>query len=140
MIVTPTMNFSGECEEAIRLYERAFGAKADFILRYADAKKEDWDEPLTEAQRGYVYHAEMRIGGQRFFFSDIIEFELKKGNASFIAITFDSREEVEKAFAVLAVGGEVLVPLRRTTYSSCVGNVIDRFGARWGLLTEQTER
>jgi uncharacterized glyoxalase superfamily protein PhnB len=24
MIVTPTLNFSGECEEAIRLYERAF--------------------------------------------------------------------------------------------------------------------
>jgi len=76
MVVTPTLNFAGECEDAIRLYEKAF----------------------------------------------------------------DTKEEVERAFAVLADGGEALVPLRRTTYSSCVGNVIDRFGVRWGLLTEQTER
>jgi PhnB protein len=140
MQVTPTLNFAGECEAAIRLYESAFDAKADFILRYADAKKEDWDRPLTEAQRRYVYHAEMRIGDQRFFFSDIIEFELRKGDASFLSITFDRKEEVERAFSVLSEGGEALIPLRATSYSSCVGNVIDRFGIRWGLLTEQTER
>jgi len=140
MVVTPSLNFPGECEEAIRLYERAFGTKADFILRYADAKKEDWDKPLAEAQRRYIYHAVMRIGGQRFFFADIIDFELTKGNASFLSITFDAKEEVERAFAVLSEGGEALVPLRRTSYSSCAGNVIDKFGVRWGLLTEQTEK
>jgi PhnB protein len=140
MVVTPSLNFSGECEEAMRLYERAFGAKADFVLRYADAKKEDWDEPLSDAQRRYIYHAVMRIGGQRFFFSDIIGFELRKGTASFLSITFDRKEEVEKAFAALAEGGEALIPLRGTSYSSCAGNVIDRYGVRWGLLTEQTER
>jgi PhnB protein len=140
MVVTPSLNFPGECEEAIRLYERAFGTKADFILRYADAKKEDWDKPLAEAQRRYIYHAVMRIGGQRFFFADIIDFELAKGNASFLSITFDAKEEVERAFAVLSEGGEALVPLRQTSYSSCAGNVIDKFGVRWGLLTEQTEK
>jgi PhnB protein len=140
MIVTPSLNFSGECEDAIRLYERAFGTKADFAMRYADAKKEDWDKPMSDVQRRYIYHAAMRIGGQRFFLSDIIDFELRKGIASFLSITFDRKEEVERAFSVLSEGGEALIPLRATSYSSCAGNVVDRFGVRWGLLTEQTER
>lgn len=140
LLVTPTLNFDGDCEEAIRLYERAFGTKADFIMRYAEGEPADWKLPLSEAQKRFVYHAEMRIGGQRLFFSDIIEFEVRKGNAQFLAITFEAAEEVERAYAVLVEGGLALVPLRRTTYSSCVGNVVDRFGVRWGLLTERTDR
>lgn len=65
MIVTPVMNFSGDCEEAIYFYEDAFETKADVILHYSDAKPEDWDAPLTEEQQHYVYHAEMHIGNQR---------------------------------------------------------------------------
>jgi uncharacterized glyoxalase superfamily protein PhnB len=40
-IVTPVINFQGNCEEAIRLYESAFETNADFILHYSDAKKEE---------------------------------------------------------------------------------------------------
>jgi PhnB protein len=81
----------------------------------------------------------MRIGGQRFMFSDIIDFEVRKGNALFLTLTFDRREEVLSAFDHLSPGGTVLVPPRATTYSSCATTLVDRFGIRWGLMTEQTE-
>jgi len=140
ILVTPNFHFSGNCEEAIHLYEKAFETKADFILYYSDAKKEDWNIDLTEEQKKYVYHAEMKIGAQRIMFSDNISLKINKGNSFFLTITFDTKEEVEKAFNILAENGNILIPLRRTTYSSCVGTLIDKFGIRWGLMTEQTER
>ena len=32
MIITPVMNFSGNCEDAIHVYEHAFDTKADGIV------------------------------------------------------------------------------------------------------------
>jgi PhnB protein len=140
MIVTPVINMSGLCEEAIHYYEIIFSTRADFILHYSDADAEDWKTPLTEAQKQYVYHAEMHIGGQRFMFSDIIDFEIIPGNNFFVVVTFDTKEEVERIYNLLLPESKVLVPIHSTTYSSCTANLIDRYGMRWGLMTEQTEK
>ena len=72
VIVTPCINFAGQCEQAMALYEKAFGATTKFVMRYSDADKRDWDRPLTDAQKKMVYHAEMLIGTQRIMFADII--------------------------------------------------------------------
>ena len=138
--ITPTINFFGNCENALHLYEKAYNSKIDFILRYSDADAGDWKIELNEEQKNYVYHAEMKIGNQRFFFSDVINFELINGNSQFIAITFETKEEVEKASKLLMDGGKILVPFRKTTYSSWIGNLIDKYGIRWGLMTEQAEK
>ena len=140
MLVTPVINMSGNCEEVIHYYEEVFSTKADFILRYSDAKPEDWKKPLTDEQKKYVYHAEMKIGNQRFMFSDIIEFEICNGNSFFIVVTFDTKEEVQEVYNTFLPGSKVLVPIHSTTYSSCTANLIDKYGIRWGLMTEQTER
>lgn len=140
MLVTPVINMSGNCEEAIHYYEEVFSTKVDFILHYSDARPEDWTKPLTDEQKKYVYHAEMTIGNQRFMFSDIIDIEIKHGNSFFTVITLDTKEDVQKVYNALAPASTVLAPLHSTTYSSCSANLIDKYGIRWGLMTEQTER
>ena len=139
-IVTPNLQFSGNCKNAIKLYERAFNTKVDFILHYSDAKKEDFNIELNENEKNYVYHAEMKIGNQRIMFSDVMTFKIIQGNSIFLTITFETKEEVENAFNILKENGEILIPLRKTTYSSNVGTLIDKYGIRWGLMTEQTEK
>ncbi len=140
LIVTPNFNFDGCCEEAMRLYERAFDTKIDFMMRYSDADPRDWNTPLTDAQKNWVYHAEMHIGDQRVFFSDIIEFDVSRGTALSLTLTFDDAESVKKAYAVLREGGALIYPMKSTTYSSCSVALVDKFGVRWGLFTEQTEK
>ena len=49
-MLTPNFNFDGHCEEAIRLYERAFGAKLGCLLRYSDANPADFSAELTDEQ------------------------------------------------------------------------------------------
>ncbi|MBN2005884.1 MAG: VOC family protein [Anaerolineae bacterium] len=140
VIVTPSFNFDGCCEEAMRLYEKAFDTKIDFMMRYSDADSRDWSTPLRDEQKNWVYHAEMHIGDQRIFFSDIVAFDVAKGTALSLAITFEDAESVKRAYAVLREGSTLIYPMKSTTYSSCIVALVDRFGIRWGLLTEQTER
>jgi PhnB protein len=140
VIVTPCINLSGRCEEAITLYEKAFGATTKFIMRYSDADNRDWDVPLTDDQKNMVYHAEMFIGNQRIMFSDIIEFDLSKGTSLFLTITFEDTESVKKAYETLKEGSTIVYPMVSTTYSSCFVSLIDKFGVRWGLMTEQTDK
>ncbi len=140
VVVTPGFNFNGQCEEAIALYEKAFGATTKFIMRYSDANKRDWKIPLTDDQKNMVYHAEMFIGNQRVMFSDIIEFDLWKGTSLFLVITFEDAESVKKAYEILKEGSTIVYPMKSTTYSSCFVSLIDKFGFRWVLMTEQTDK
>ena len=140
VIVTPSFNLSGQCEEAISLYEKAFGATTKFITRYSDADERDWNLSLTDEQKNMVYHAEMIIGNQRVFFSDLIDFDLSKGTSLFLVITFEDAESVKKAYEILKEGSTIVYPMKSTTYSSCFVSLVDKFGFRWVLMTEQTEK
>lgn len=140
MVITPTLHFHGQCQEALKLYERAFGLKVDFILHNSDADKRDYDCAHTEEELRCVYHSESHLGTQRFMMADDLEQERQEVTALFLTLTFETKEEVRRAFEILSEEGRVFYPLKSTTYSSCMGTVVDKFGFRWGLMTEQTER
>ena len=139
-IIIPNFNLAGRCEEAIELYQKAFHAKVGCLLRYSDANKSDWDKKLTPEQEKYIYHAELFIGGQRVMMCDNLDVEFRKSTALSLVVTFDTKEEVKQAYEILCEGSETIYPMQSTTYSSCFVAFVDRFGFRWGLMTEQTER
>lgn len=55
-------------------------------------------------------------------------------------MTFDEAPQVLRAYDALKEGATVLRGPLATTYSSCFVTLVDLFGCRWGLMTEQTER
>lgn len=138
--VTPCVNLNGRCEEAIDLYEKAFGARTDFIMRYSQADERDWNAPLTDEQKNMVYHAEVYIGNQRIMFSDIIDVDFTQGTSQFFTLTFEDVDSVKKAYEIIKDGSTIIFPIVNTTYSSCFVSLIDKFGLRWGLMTEQIEK
>ncbi len=140
VVITPNFNFAGRCEEAIELYQKAFGAKLGCLLRYSDANKSDWDKELTPEQEKLIYHAELFIGDQRIMMCDNLDVNLEKSTALSLTVTFDTKGEVQQAYKVLQTGSKTIYPMQSTTYSSCMVVFIDRFGFRWGLMTEQTDR
>lgn len=135
-IITPNFNFAGRCEEAVALYQKAFDAKPGCLLRYSDADRSDWDKELTPEQKNYIYHAELFIGSQRIMMCDNMDVDLVKSTALSLTVTFDTKEEVKKAYEVLKEGSETIYQMKSTTYSSCMVVFIDKFGFRWGLMTE----
>ncbi len=138
--VTPVINMNGQCEDAIHYYEDVFATKADFILHYSDANPDDWKIPLNEEQKNYVYHCEMDICNQRFMFSDIIDYKIINGNNFFCVIILDTKEEVLKIYKKIESESTIINPLHSTTYSSAEANFIDKFGIRWVIMTEGTDK
>ena len=136
--VTPNFHFSGRCRQAMELYRRAFGAEITELLTNADADPRDYT--ALEGEECLVYHAEMRIGEQRIMLSDDPGLTLPVENPLSLVVTFETADEVRNAYEILAKDGEILQPLHKTTYSSCAVSLRDRFGMRWELMTEQTER
>lgn len=62
MQIVPTLNFAGGCREANHMYEQAFGGKITCLVSYRDANDPTWMPRLTEAQKDWIYHAELPWG------------------------------------------------------------------------------
>ena len=138
MLITPNFHFSGQCLQAMELYRRAFGAEITNLLTNSEADPRDYTSLAGE--KFLVYHAEMCIGGQRVMMTDESGLAFPSSNPLSLVVTFETAGEVRAAYDILSEGGEILQPLRETTYSSCIVSLRDRFGMRWELMTEQTER
>ncbi len=70
MEIVPTLNFGGNCREAITLYQKAFGGEITCLLTYREANDPAYLSKLTEEQKDTVYHAELSFDNRRIIMSD----------------------------------------------------------------------
>lgn len=138
MRIVPTLNFGGNCREAVQLYAKAFGGHIDCLITYREADDPSYNPLLREDQRDYIYHAELRLGEQRIMMSDHVDIEFQTCYSNFLTIMFDTKEEVEQAYETMKEGSQTIYPLEATHYSACRVVFVDRFGIRWGIMTEET--
>jgi predicted 3-demethylubiquinone-9 3-methyltransferase (glyoxalase superfamily)/uncharacterized protein YndB with AHSA1/START domain len=126
--VTPQLMFEGDAEEAMRFYVSVFfPARIERIERYGD----DDGEPGAP---GTVKRATLRIGDQLIRCIDShVEHPFTFTPAVSLAVHGASAGAVDRAFARLADGGTVLMPLDRYPFSERFGWVTDRFGVSWQL-------
>lgn len=140
MQITPTLNFGGSCREAIQMYEKAFEGKITCLVTYRDANDPAYMPLLNEEQKDYIYHAELVLGDQRIIMSDHVDIEFTVCYSNFLTIMYDTKEEVQRAYEIMKEGSETIYKMESTPYSSCRVVFVDRFGIRWGIMTEQIER
>lgn len=136
MEITPTLNFGGNCREALEMYAKAFGGKINFIITYREADDPAYNPLLKENQLDYIYHAELLIGSQRIIMSDHVDIEFTTCYSNFLTIMFDTKEEVQKAYDIMKADSKTIYPMEATQYSACRVVFVDKFGIRWGLMTE----
>ena len=134
MQLQPYLFFDGRCEEAIKFYTSALGAKVEMLMRYKDSPDPKMRPP--NASNDNVMHACLRIGDTAVMASD----GECKGKAAFngfsLSITAKDEKHAEKLFASLAEGGQVHMPLTKTFFASRFGTVADRFGVPWMVIAE----
>ncbi len=140
MQITPTLNFWGSCREAIQMYEKAFEGKITCLISYREANDLAYMPLLSEEQKDYIYHAELVLGNQRIIMSDHVDIEFTVCYSNFLTIMYDTKEEVQRAYEIMKEGSKTIYEMEATPYSSCRVVFVDKFGIRWGIMTEQTER
>lgn len=138
-VLNPYLNFDGQCEEAMRFYAAAFGAKLSEILRFKDMPMEGVEIPPEEADR--VMHVSFPVGGGALMASDIMSSmgqRLVRGTQYHVSIHPDSRAEADRLFARLSEGGVVEMPMADAPWGDYFGSFQDRFGISW-LINHSTK-
>lgn len=124
--ITPFLMFEGRAEEAINYYIAIFERSEILaIQRYG---------PNEAGPEGSVMHATFALNGQTFM---AIDSPAKHGFTFTPSLSFwvtcETEAEIDRAFAQLAEGGAVLMPLGAYPFSPRFGWVADKFGVTWQL-------
>ena len=109
------------------------------MLCGSDANPRDYVAE-SAVEKDLVYHAEFYIGEQRITATDSPDAPPPNSIPLSLLITFETADDVKEAYEIMADGATILYPPQSTSYSSCFTQLVDKFGMRWELMTEQTER
>jgi PhnB protein len=132
--VNPYLNFNGEAEQAMKLYEKALGARADNVMRWSDMP----DAQIPPQHKNRVMHAVLHVGGGDLMVSDTLpDRPVEPGDNAHINLSFDDAGEMKRKFDALASGGEVTMPLQDTFWGAKFGMLTDAFGVQWMFNCQQ---
>ena len=131
--VTTFLMFTGQAEAAMKLYTSLFKQSAILnVTRYG----------ANEAgAEGSVKHATFTLNGQEFMCIDSSAMHAFTFTPSIsLYVRCETEDEIDRAFAVLADGGQILMPLDQYPFSQKFGWLSDRFGVSWQLSLEGDQR
>ncbi|WP_187355406.1 VOC family protein [Paenibacillus tengchongensis] len=131
-MISPVIHFSGNCLEAIRLYEKAFNVSNKQVTLYKDAP-DNHGMDITNDMFDLVMHSTITLCGTKFNMSDVME-NKTAGNMVCFNVFLDSEDELQNAFEVLSNDGKVIQKVGPQFFSKLYTVIIDRFGIRWQIV------
>lgn len=131
MPVSVSLNFNGNCREAMEFYAEAFETEPRDVLSFEDMMMGSAFELLEDAKR-MIMQANMKIMGSTVMFADVMPgADISMGNNVNLSITAASIYEVQYCFNKLKFGGTVIMDLKNTFGNEFYGFLIDKFGIGW---------
>jgi PhnB protein len=130
--IHPHINFNGSAEEAFNFYKSVFGGTFAKIIRFKDLS--NTEHPLAESEANKIMHIALPIGNSILMGNDVPEFMGRVNeneNRSKISVAAGSREEADKLFNGLSVGGTVEMPIEDSPWGTYFAMFRDKYGIEW---------
>ena len=130
--INPHINFNGNAEEAFTFYKSFFGGEFAKIMRFKDISSPEF--PVTENDTNKIMHIALPIGKNILMANDVPESmgQINENeNRSKISISAESKEEADKLFNGLSVGGQIEAPIGDSPWGSYFGMFRDKYGIEW---------
>ena len=122
------LNFNGNAEQAIRLYERALGAKVEALSRFSEAPGMNPPPALKDK----ILHARLAVGPDVLMISDCPpDKSTSVGTQISLMMEFGDVEELRRKFDALSAGGQVTQPVQDMFWGATFGMLRDAFGICW---------
>jgi PhnB protein len=134
--ITPYLDFSGRCEEALEFYRKALGAEVEMLMRFNESPE---PPPPGMLQKGFekkVMHVSFRVRGVLLMATDGCD-DKSKFDGVRLALALPTEADARRAFDALADGGSVQMPLTKTFWSPWFSMLTDRFGLGWMVTVPQ---
>ena len=131
--INPHINFNGNAEEAFNFYRSVFGGEFTKIIRFKELASPEFK--ISEKEENKIMHIALPIGKNSMLMAnDVPEIMGKTNeneNRSKIVITAESKEEADKLFKGLSVGGQIEMPITDSPWGSYFGMFRDKYGIEW---------
>lgn len=132
-MLIPHLHFTGNCKDAITLYERAFNIKAETIISSLEYGSNEPDADKT------IAHAVMYIHGQKIFLNDRFgKRDTSTNIAVHLIVMFKSIDNFLSCYDVFKDECTIIDPLEKLPYSELSVQFIDKFGVQWGFMVEES--
>ena len=131
-IINPHINFNGNAEEAFNFYKSVFGGEFAKIIRFKDISSPEF--PVSENEANKIMYIALPIGKNILMANDVPESMgqvNENENRSKIFISTESREEADKLFSGLSVGGNIEFLIGDSPWGSYFVMFRDKFGIEW---------
>ena len=136
--INPYIHFNGNTEEAFNFYKSVFGGEFSAITRFKDFPGGAETFPADEVNK--IMHIALPIGETVLMGSDVPSFlgtvnELE--NRSKVFVSVDSKEEADKIYNGLSVGGTVEMPISNAPWGAYFAMLRDKYGIEWMISYTQ---
>jgi predicted 3-demethylubiquinone-9 3-methyltransferase (glyoxalase superfamily) len=124
--ITTFLMFEGKAEEAMNFYISLFaGSEIKSISRYGENEG---------GSAGAVRHALFALNGQEFMCIDsVVSHGFSFTPAMSLFVSLGTESELDKIYAALSEGGQILMPLAAYPFSKKYGWINDKYGVSWQL-------
>jgi len=131
--INPWINFNGNAEEAFTFYRSIFGGEFTKIIRFKDLASSEF--PVSDIDAEKIMLIALPIGKNGVLMAndvpEIMGQVNENENRSKISISTDSKEEADKLFNGLSVGGKIEGPMGDGPWGSYLGTFRDKYGIEW---------
>jgi PhnB protein len=128
------LTFNGNCEEALKFYIKALGAKPVMMLRYGESPEAA--ETAKELHQK-IMHGRITLGDDVIMASDAPPGRFNGQSGFTINIGVDSPEEAERLFKALSEKAKICMPMGETFWALRFGMLTDQFGVPWMVNCEK---
>jgi PhnB protein len=131
------LNFSSKTEEAFLFYRSVFGGEflGEGVQKFGSMPPMEGVPPMSDEIKNLVLHVELAIlGGHVLMGTDAPEsmgFQCVPGSQTYINLEPDSKEEAQRLYEQLSIGGTIIDPIGDTFWGAYYGSLQDQFGIRW---------
>jgi PhnB protein len=126
--LNPYLNFDGTADQAIKLYEKALGAKTENVMRFGDMP----DAKSSPEHKDRVMHALLHLGEGIIMISDTMPGHPSQvGTNVHVTLDFDDPVDMARRFEALSSGGKITMPLNDTFWGARFGMLTDAYGINW---------
>ncbi len=126
----PYLSFDGNCAEAMHFYEKTLGGTIKVMMSGSQVPVQD---EMCAAFGDRILNCQLELpGGTMLYGGDCpthMPYEGIKGVS--LTLNFDTVDEGEEIFNILADGGQVFMPYEPTFWAEKFGMVTDKFGVTW---------
>ena len=132
-LINPHVNFNGNAEEAFTFYRSVFGGEFAKIIRFKDLASPEF--PVAEKEENKIMHIALTIGKTNMLMGndvpEIMGRTNENENRSKIFISAETKEEADRLFNGLSVGGQLEGPIGDGPWGSYFGCFRDKYGIEW---------